>query len=141
MEQGWGAGRFRHRDGDGWCGAGLCEFDVLTWFGLNAPEMQAFDSGYGYILSKVGVIGFWVLWLIPFSFRNADRHFCLHRNLLAVSYGTILCVSNSAFTIKTAALAWVLFEVMRSCRGSRYARRAVVMAGNGRKNARSNQFG
>lgn len=98
----------------------LGEFDGWTWFGLNAAGGLAFDSGYAYILSKVGVIGFWVLWLIPFSLRNADRHFCLYRNLLAIYYGTILCVSNSAFTIKTAALAWFLFGVMNQLPTIRY---------------------
>ena len=97
----------------------LGEFDALTWFGLSAGAL-AFDSGYAYILSKVGVIGFWALWLIPFTLRNSDRHFCLYRNLLAVYYGTILCVSNSAFTIKTAALAWFLFGVMNQLPGIRY---------------------
>lgn len=105
----------------------LGEFDALTWFGLSTPGMLAFDSGYAYILSKVGVIGFWVLWLIPFSLRNANRHFCLYRNLLAVYYGTILCVSNSAFTIKTAALAWFLFGVMSRWPASRYGGRAVMV--------------
>ena len=31
---------------------------------------------------------------------------------MALYYGSILCVSNSSFTIKTAALAWFLFGVM-----------------------------
>jgi putative polymerase len=110
----------------------LGEFDALTWLGLSAGAL-AFDSGYAYILSKVGVIGFWALWLIPFSLRNPDRHFCLYRNLLAVYYGTILCVSNSAFTIKTAALAWFLFGVMAQLPASRYGARAWVTSGDGLK--------
>ena len=40
--------------------------------------------------------------------------------LLGVYYGTILCVSNSAFTIKTAALAWFLFGVMFQLPAIRY---------------------
>jgi len=110
----------------------LGEFDVLTWFGLSAGAL-AFDSGYAYILSKVGVIGFWALWLIPFTLRNADRHFCLYRNLLAVYYGTILCVSNSAFTIKTAALAWFLFGVMAQLPAIRHEVWTVVRPGGGLK--------
>jgi putative polymerase len=90
----------------------LGEFDLLTWFGLKAPSMQAFDSGYAYAISRVGVIGLAVLWLIPFSLKNPDRNFCLFRNLMAIYYGAIFCVSNSAFTIKTAALAWFLFGVI-----------------------------
>lgn len=90
----------------------LGEFDLLTWFGLKAPSMQAFDSGYAYAISRVGVVGLAVLWLIPFSLKNPDRNFCTFRNLTAIYYGAIFCVSNSAFTIKTAALAWFLFGVI-----------------------------
>ena len=90
----------------------LTDFDALTWFGLKATSMQAFDSGYAYIVSRVGVVGLAVLWLVPFSIRNPDRSFCLFRNLVALYYGSILCVSNSPFTIKTAALAWFLFGVL-----------------------------
>jgi putative polymerase len=90
----------------------LTDFDALTWLGLKATSMQAFDSGYAYIVSRVGVVGLAALWLVPFSIRNSDRSFCLFRNLVALYYGSILCVSNSPFTIKTAALAWFLFGVL-----------------------------
>jgi putative polymerase len=96
----------------------LADFDALTWFGLQAPGMQAFDSGYAYIISRVGAFGLAGLWLIPFAVRSSDQNFCLFRNLIAVYYGTILCVSNSSFTIKTAALAWFLFGVMVAARAA-----------------------
>ena len=83
--------------------------------------MQAFDSGYAYAISRVGVIGLAVLWLIPFSLKNPDRNFCTFRNLTAIYYGAIFCVSNSAFTIKTAALAWFLFGAMYQATAMRSA--------------------
>jgi len=99
----------------------LGEFDGWTWLALKAPSMQAFDSGYAYAISRLGVIGLAVLWLVPFSLKNPDRNFCLFRNLMAIYYGAIFCVSNSAFTIKTAALAWFLFGVMYQATTTRAA--------------------
>jgi hypothetical protein len=57
--------------------------------------------------------------------------------MLAVYYGTILCVSNSAFTIKTAALAWFLFGVMAQLPAIRYGTRTVLMPGSGLETGRS----
>jgi putative polymerase len=90
----------------------LGEFDPLTWFGLAASRLQAFDSGYAYIISKIGVIGLAGLWLLPMSIKNPGQQFCLYRNLIAIYLGTILCVSNSPFTIKTASLVWFLLGVV-----------------------------
>jgi len=86
----------------------LASFDVWTWFGLKAASMQVFDSGYAYIISRIGLLGVAIFWLALFSARGASRQFDLFRNLAAVYFGMILCVSNSPFTIKTAALLWFL---------------------------------
>jgi putative polymerase len=90
----------------------LGDFNPMTWFGLEAPRVQVFDSGYAYIVSKIGLIGVAIFWLALFSIKNADRQFCAFRNLAAVYLGTILCVSNSPFTIKTASLLWFLLGAL-----------------------------
>lgn len=86
----------------------LGDFDVWTWFGLRAARMQTFDSGYAYIISGVGVIGLAALWGVWFAIKSDNEQYYTLRNLLALYYGTILCVSNSPFTIKTAGLTWFL---------------------------------
>jgi putative polymerase len=83
-------------------------FDVWTWLGLKAPSMQVFDSGYAYIISRIGIVGLAIFWLVLFSVPSPSRQFGTFRNLAAIYFGTILCVSNSPFTIKTGALLWFL---------------------------------
>jgi putative polymerase len=84
----------------------LGDFDVLTWMGLKALRIPAFDSGYAYIIGGVGMAGLLAAWGIVYAIRSPDRQFETFRNMTALYYGTILCVSNSPFTIKTASLLW-----------------------------------
>jgi hypothetical protein len=56
----------------------------------------------------VGVIGLAALWGVWFAIKSDNEQYYTLRNLLALYYGTILCVSNSPFTIKTAGLTWFL---------------------------------
>jgi putative polymerase len=92
------------------------EFDVWNWLGLKPPRIQAFDSGYAYIVSGIGVIGFAIFWYIFLSIPGPDRQFYTFRNLAAMYYGVMLCVSNSSFTIKTASLLWFLIGVLSHSR-------------------------
>jgi putative polymerase len=92
----------------------LSDFDLATWFGLKATAVQAFDSGYAYVISKIGIVGLVGCWFVLFAAKQGDRQFCLYRNLVAIYLGTILCVSNSPFTIKTGALLWLLLGIAAS---------------------------
>jgi uncharacterized membrane protein YqjE len=84
----------------------LGDFDVLTWMGLKALRIAAFDSGYAYIIGGIGIFGLLAAWGIVYTINSPDRQFETFRNMTALYYGTILCVSNSPFTIKTASLLW-----------------------------------
>ena len=90
----------------------LGSFDFLTWMGLRPPYMEAFDSGYAYIIAGIGFIGFLAAWILLFSLRGPSLQFYAFRNLTALYYGLILCISNSPFTIKTAALLWMLIGAL-----------------------------
>jgi putative polymerase len=90
----------------------LGDFDVLTWMGLRPARVQTFDSGYAYIVSGVGVLGVGMLWYVFMGIRGPNRQFFEFRNMAALYYGAILCVSNSPFTIKTASLAWFLIGAL-----------------------------
>jgi hypothetical protein len=50
------------------------------------------------------------------SIPGPDRQFYTFRNLAAMYYGVMLCVSNSSFTIKTASLLWFLIGVLSHSR-------------------------
>jgi putative polymerase len=105
----------------------LSEFDVWNWLGFKPPRMQAFDSGYAYIISGIGVIGLAIFWYVFLSIPGPDRQFYTFRNLAAMYYGVMLCVSNSSFTIKTASLLWFLIGVLSHSRSEQpVAPRPVV---------------
>jgi putative polymerase len=90
----------------------LGEFDLSNWFALAAARAQAFDSGYAYIVGRIGVVGLAIFWLLPFAMSSKSVQFSSFRNAVAFYFGTILCVSNSPFTIKTASLLWFLVGVL-----------------------------
>jgi putative polymerase len=95
----------------------LGEFDALNWMGLQAQKMQAFDSGYAYVIGAVGVLGLFLLWILMFAIRSGSPQFFAFRNIAALYYAAILCVSNSPFTIKTAGLLWFLLGAAAASRG------------------------
>ena len=85
---------------------------VSQWFGLDAVEYGLFDSGYGYVINKFGVIGAVVLWamflLIPARTEQAQ----IFRGGLAYYICLSLCISQSMFTIKTAGFAWAIMGAL-----------------------------
>jgi putative polymerase len=103
----------------------LGEFDVWTWLGLRAAQRQTFDSGYAYTISGIGVIGLTALWSVLFAAKGPDRQYYTLRNLMALYYGTILCVSNSPYTIKTASLTWFLIGAAAAVKPKRPMKKVV----------------
>ena len=69
-------------------------------------------SGYGYVISNVGIIGFVALWALFMSLQGSNRFFYSFRNVTALYFTTLLCISSSQFTIKIAALLWFLLGVL-----------------------------
>ena len=101
----------------------LFDFDVYNWFGLEASRGQTFDSGYGYVISNVGIIGFVALWTLFMSLQGSNRFFYSFRNVTALYFTTLLCISASQFTIKIAAMLWFLLgvlSVMKTADGLRH---------------------
>lgn len=90
----------------------LASMSVSQWFGLDAVEYGLFDSGYGYVINKFGVIGAVVLWamflLIPARTEQAQ----IFRGGLAYYICLSLCISQSMFTIKTAGFAWAIMGAL-----------------------------
>lgn len=94
----------------------LFDFDAYNWFGLEASRAQTFDSGYGYVISNVGIAGFAALWILFMSLTGSNRFFYVFRNVMAVFFTALLCISASQFTIKIAALLWFLLGVLSVAR-------------------------
>ena len=90
----------------------LHAFDVYNWFGVEVSRAQTFDSGYGYVLSNIGIIGFTMLWVMFISLKGSSRYFYAFRNMVGLYFVTLLCISSSVFTIKLAAMLWFLLGTL-----------------------------
>ncbi|MGD9501153.1 MAG: hypothetical protein AB7V40_01545 [Methyloceanibacter sp.] len=96
----------------------LFDFDAYNWLGLAPSRAQTFDSGYGYVISNIGIAGFVALWFLFMSLKGANRYFYAFRNVLAVYFAALLCISASQFTIKIAALLWFLLGVLSAVKAA-----------------------
>jgi putative polymerase len=86
----------------------LHEFNILNWAGLSDSLLQTFDAGYGYVFSEVGLFGVLVLWFCFMSLSGRSTYFYAFRNAIGAYLTTLLLISQSEMTIKTAALLWLL---------------------------------
>ena len=84
--------------------------------GLNPQEVFSFvrtdrfvsDSGYTYTLVKIGLGGAAAMWVL-FAFTGGDDRLAWRFRLFCAVYILLLLIiSNSIYSIKTAALLWVL---------------------------------
>jgi putative polymerase len=96
----------------------LLDFDLYNWLGLEASREQTFDSGYGYVISNLGIIGFAVLWTLFMSLEGSSRYFFTFRNVTAVYFAALLCISAAQFTIKIAALLWFMLGALSTVPGT-----------------------
>jgi putative polymerase len=62
------------------------------------------------------------------SLQGANRFFYILRNIMALYFSTLLCISASQFTIKIAALLWFLLGVLSvtTMTGGRKSQRLAV---------------
>ncbi len=90
----------------------LLSFDVFHWFGFEVSRAQTFNSGYGYVISNVGIVGFALLWIGFMSLKGHNQFFYSFRNILGLCFTALLCISASQFTIKLAGMLWLLLGVL-----------------------------
>ncbi len=99
-------------------GISINDFDVWQMFGLRVSEAfrngYAGDSGYGYALIKVGVVGLAAIWAIFAYTPVFNRDVLRFKNFTALYAISLLCISTSLFTIKTAALMWFLYGALNN---------------------------
>lgn len=94
----------------------LSQLDVPSLLGLNAHHAPRFaDSGYVYVILGSSIFGMLVLWLfvsLVAAGRSAESRRC--SLLLSLYVFSNLTISGtSAFSIKTAALLWLLVGYVR----------------------------
>ena len=72
------------------------------------------DSGYGYALVKVGLVGLAAIWALFIYAPHADGDTWRFKNFIAFYIVFLLTVSASLFSIKTAALLWFLYGTLNN---------------------------
>jgi putative polymerase len=103
-----------------WLAAGhsLLELDPWQVFGLRISDFflggYAGDSGYGYTLVKVGLVGLTAIWALFVYAPVFDRDAWRFKIFIAFYAVSLLSISASLFTIKTAALLWFLYGTLNN---------------------------
>jgi putative polymerase len=96
----------------------LAQLDPWQVFGLKISEdfagVYAGDSGYGYLLVKVGLVGLTAIWALFVYAPIFDRDAWRFKIFIAFYAVALLSISASLFTIKTAALLWFLYGTLNS---------------------------
>src|SRR5206468_4584025 len=89
----------------------LANVDWPAISGLKAFRAPSFaDSGYAYVIYASSIIGMVVLWLFVSFVASQNKPKLLRCNLLLNIYifASLTVSGNSVFSIKTAALLWLL---------------------------------
>jgi putative polymerase len=100
----------------------LSHLDVAQVFGLQAASDVSTgvqfasdpinDSGYAYVLTKIGLLGAALLWALFVCSPVAEQPAKRFKIVIALYYVFLLSLSATAFTIKTAALLWFLYGTL-----------------------------
>jgi putative polymerase len=99
-------------------GDSLLNLELLQIFGLQVSHVfagiYAGDSGYGYLLVHIGIVGFAALWALFVYAPVLDRDGWRFRAFIAFYAVLLLSISASIFSIKTAALLWFLYGTLNN---------------------------
>jgi putative polymerase len=72
------------------------------------------DSGYGYVLVKIGLAGLLAIWALFVYAPVVDSNAWRFKNIIAFYVVFLLTISASLFSIKTAALLWFLYGTLNN---------------------------
>ncbi|MFC7738420.1 hypothetical protein ACFQX4_21990 [Roseomonas sp. GCM10028921] len=94
-------------------GAGLLLLDLspMQWMALVHPPAFTADAGYVYLITSLGLLPCLIIWGMYAAAHRRSGPAARLSAMLAVYLCLSLLVSNSAVSIKTAALAWFLLGV------------------------------
>lgn len=86
----------------------LMQLDLAQVFGAGASGADFVDSGYAYLLSQLGLLGFAGLWAAYVYDIRVDGDEWNFKIAVGCYLVCLLAISSSLMTIKTAALLWFL---------------------------------
>jgi putative polymerase len=76
--------------------------------GVSAQKPFLSDSGYAYSINEIGIVGFIVFWGLFIFSAPADRAAWRLRACAATYFCLLLVISDSPYSIKTAAVFWFM---------------------------------
>jgi putative polymerase len=91
-----------------WTARLLTSLSLDGAMGVSAQKPFLSDSGYAYSINEVGVLGFTVFWALFVFSAPADRAAWRLRACAATYFCLLLVISDSPYSIKTAALFWFM---------------------------------
>jgi putative polymerase len=86
----------------------LSKLDFEDVFAIVRNDAFTSDSGYTYTMVKIGLAGFVAMWTLFVMTPARDLDSWRYRIFAAVYLTLLLIISNSVYSIKTAALLWYL---------------------------------
>lgn len=86
----------------------ISKLDFEDVFAFVRNDAFTSDSGYTYTLVKIGLVGFVGMWTLFVLTPARDLQSWRYRMFVAVYLSLLLIISNSVYSIKTAALLWYL---------------------------------
>ena len=95
----------------------LANLDMAAIGGFKALKVPAFaDSGYAYVIYASTILGMLALWLFVSLIVSGNKPKLLRCSLLVNLYVfcSLMVSGNSVFSIKTAALLWLLVGKLRA---------------------------
>ena len=90
----------------------LDDWNLVHWLGLADSPVYTADTGYAYLFNNLGLPLSIALFAV-IAFHRTDRsEAMIMKSMMAVYFGTSLCIGANAVTIKTGALCWFLYGVL-----------------------------
>lgn len=91
-----------------WTARLLTSLSLDGAMGVSAQKPFLSDSGYAYSINEIGIVGFVVFWGLFIFSAPADRTAWRLRACAATYFCLLLVISDSPYSIKTAAVFWFM---------------------------------
>ena len=93
-----------------WTFQGIWSTNDAQFFGVRPYDVAMVDSGFLYMMSCQGILGFLLYWLPPIFFKNKfSKEARIYWFGASIFLTSGFMVSDAIYTIKTAALLWFCY--------------------------------
>jgi putative polymerase len=84
----------------------LANLEIVQWLGFQETSRATMDSGYAYIIPKLGLVGILGTWILFLLIPAATKEAQIFKAGVAIYICLSLTIGQGFFSIKTAALLW-----------------------------------